>query len=66
MRHSAARASEHGIADHPALLGGASADQIPDHDKPASDTQPDIQRLWDREPADRVDDCEPGPHRLPG
>ena len=24
---------------------------------------PHIQRLWGREPADRVDDREPGPHR---
>ena len=51
------------LADDPALLCGTLADQIADHDEPAGDAEPHVQRLRRREPADRVDDGEPGAHR---
>ena len=51
------------LADDPALLRRARADQIADHDEPAGDAEPHVQRLRRREPADRVDDGEPGADR---
>ncbi len=51
------------LADDPALLRGTGADQVANHDKAAGDTKPHIQPFRRREPADRVDDGEPGPQR---
>ncbi len=52
-----------GLTDYAALLCGTRADQIADHDQAAGDAEPHIQRLRRRDPADRVDDGEPGAHR---
>jgi hypothetical protein len=52
-----------GIADDPALLRRAGADQVSDDHKSAGNAEPYIQWLWRRELADRVDDREPGARR---
>jgi hypothetical protein len=54
------------LADHAALLRGARADQIPDHDEPAGDAEPHIHRFGRGEPADCIDHGEPGADRALG
>jgi len=49
-----------GLADNPTLLRGARADQVADHDQPAGDAEPNIQRLRCGELSDRIDHREPG------
>jgi CHASE2 domain-containing sensor protein len=51
------------LADHAALLRGTRADQIADDDEASGDANPNVQRLLCGEPADRLDDREPGAHR---
>jgi hypothetical protein len=51
------------LPDHPALLRGTCADQIADHDKPAGDAEPHVQRLRRDEATHRFDHCEPGADR---
>src|SRR6516162_5256237 len=48
------------LADHAPLLRGTSTDQIANDDEASGDTNPHVQRLLCGEPADRVDDREPG------
>ena len=48
------------------LLGGAGADQIANDDEASGDADPHIQRFLCGEPADRVDDREPGADRALG
>ena len=52
-----------GFADQPALLRGTGADQVADHYEATGDAEPHVQWLQRGEPADRVDDGEPGSHR---
>ena len=54
------------LADHAALLRGTGADQIANDDEAAGDADPHVQRLLCGEPADRVDDREPGASRALG
>jgi hypothetical protein len=54
------------FADHAALLRSTLADQIADHDEAGGDANPHVQGLLCDEPADRVDDREPGAHRALG
>ena len=54
------------LADDAALLRGARADQIANHDEAGGDADPNIQRLSCGEPADRIDDREPGARRALG
>ena len=51
------------LADDPALLRGALADQIADHGEPGGDAEPHAQILSCRQSADRLDHRQPGPHR---
>jgi hypothetical protein len=48
------------LSNHSALLRRTRSDQVADHDQPAGDAEPHIQRLRRLEPADSVDDGEPG------
>ena len=54
------------LADHAALLRGTGADQIANDDEAGGDANPHVQRLLCGEPADRVDDREPGASRALG
>jgi hypothetical protein len=47
-------------------LRGARADQIANDDEASGDAEPHVQRLLCGEPADRVDDREPGASRALG
>ena len=51
------------LADDPALLRGALADQIADHGEPGGDAEPHAQILPRRQSADRLDHRQPGAHR---
>jgi hypothetical protein len=51
------------LADHAPLLRRTRADQIANDDEAAGDADPHVQRLWCGEPADRLDDRQPGAHR---
>src|SRR5215472_12190790 len=51
------------FADHAPLLRRTRADQIANDDEAAGDADPNAQRLLCGEPADRVDDREPGAGR---
>jgi hypothetical protein len=55
-----------GLADHAPLLCGAGADQIANDDEASGDAEPHVQRLLCGEPADRVDDRQPGAGRALG
>jgi hypothetical protein len=52
-----------GLADHDPLLRRTHADQIADDDEASGDADPNVQRLLCGEPADRIDDREPGASR---
>ena len=52
-----------GLADDPALLRRALADQIADHGEPGGDAEPHAQILSRRQSADRLDHRQPGAHR---
>ena len=52
-----------GLADDPALLCGALAEQIADHGEPGGDAEPHPQILPRRQSADRLDHRQPGAHR---
>src|SRR6516164_585207 len=54
------------LADHVALLRRTRSDQIANHDEAAGDANPHVQRLWCGEPADGVDDRQPGASRTLG
>jgi hypothetical protein len=54
------------LADDAAFLRGTGADQIANDDEASGDADPHIQRLLGGEPADRVDDTEPGASRALG
>jgi len=54
------------LADHTALLRGTRADQIANDDEASGDADPHVQRLLCGEPADRVDDRQPGASRALG
>src|SRR5271156_3063846 len=54
------------LADDAALLRSTRADQIADDDKASGDADPNVQRLWCGEPADRVDYRQPGASRALG
>ena len=54
------------LADHAPLLRGTRADQIANDDEAGGDADPNVQRLLCGEPADRVDDREPGAGRALG
>src|SRR5271169_2961611 len=54
------------LADDAPFLRGAGADQIADDDEAAGDADPHVQRLLCGEPADRLDDREPGTSRALG
>ena len=51
------------LADDPALLRGALADQIADHGQPGGDAEPHAQIFARRQSADRFDHREAGAHR---
>ena len=51
------------LADDPALLRCALADQIADHGQPGGDAEPHTQVFARRQPADRFDHRESGVHR---
>jgi hypothetical protein len=50
------------LADHPALLGRAGADQVADYDEAAGDAEPHAQRLRCWQVSDRGDRGESSPH----
>jgi hypothetical protein len=52
-----------GFPNNATLLRRTGADQIADHDEASGDADTNVQRLLRGEPADRVDDREPGAHR---
>ena len=54
------------LADDPALLRCALADQIADDGQPGGDAEPHTQIFARRQPADRFDHREGGAHRLLG
>jgi hypothetical protein len=54
------------LADDAPLLRGTRTDQIANHDEAAGDADPNAQRLLCGEPADRVDDRQPGAGRALG
>src|SRR5690348_5979168 len=54
------------LADDAQLLRGARADQITNDNDSSSDANSHAQRLWCGEPADRVDDRQPGASRALG
>ena len=54
------------LADDAPLLRRTRADQIANHDEAGGDANPNVQRLLCGEPADRVDDREPGADRALG
>ena len=51
------------LTDDAPLLRGTRTDQIADDDEASGDTEPHVQRLLCGEPADRVDDRQPGAGR---
>ena len=55
-----------GIADDPALLCRALADQIANHGEPGGDAEPHTQMLSPRQSANRLDYRQPRPHRSLG
>src|SRR5215472_4363808 len=54
------------LADDAALLPSTGTDQIANDDEASGDADPHVQRLLCGEPADRVDDREPGASRALG
>src|SRR5262245_8102325 len=50
------------LSDNPALLRCATPCRIADHDQTAGDAEPHVEPFRSREPGDRIDHCEPGPH----
>jgi hypothetical protein len=55
-----------GFADDTSLLRGAGTNKIANDDEAAGDADPNVQRLGRGDPADRVDDREPGASRALG
>ena len=54
------------LADYAPLLRSTGTNQIANHDEAAGDADPHVQRLLRGEPADRVDDRQPGAGRALG